>query len=971
MKGGSATLALTDAICFRALRLAGGLARDNSPAMATAESASFSIATLLRAAQRAVSETYHQPAALAAVAALAGRAMRAEGGRILYIGDGVAAILGMIDASEMPDTYGVPFDTVRAFVKNGWSAMENRDGDISSTSPLLQLSIHDFERDVLPTITSADAVILLGCGWEHGPAEGGEEDSDDHVHDATPQPWLWELVPQLRAQGVGSVSLVCAARASDYTSLTTAAAAASLDACFVSKLSIAGYAPGHGGLAELSLKIALNVISTFAMTQRGLVFRNRMIAVSPTNDKIYCRCVALIAELAGVTAADATTALLRSIYSIDELTEEIQSAPRQAHIEEATPRGEAQLTQSIIMPIAILLAHDPASTVVDAKSALRHEPRVSVLLRKMHDAKSVKRELPTAVSSSSSPPTTEAQLVLGLDLGTTSIKCALLDARTGKLVGDVARAPLPAGRDFTSVVDAIADHARSTISAHAGPDAVVAAVGVSQPGHIDPTTGRVEAAANLPWQDAPLREELAQRLDLRLDAVTLVEDGDAALLAELARGGAGAPPLTNSAAARAAHTVVLIVLGGGVGTSVAVGGTLHRGASNMVEGGHMIVIPDGRPCGCGQLGCVEAYASAPAIVLRATELLAAGATPSLLQERSASSEVALEARDVFEAASGGDELAIAAIGDAARALALACVNICRMWDPHVIVFAGGVASQLLIDAVRERFEDLRWTILRDPVVFQLASAGANAGVIGAALSSINKSHQHGGGDSGGGDNEEAAARAFSIRKAGMPGDRAAAFDICVQTGDKGGDATHVYKTDPHALGKRWVGPYLELEPNFAFLLVDNVSEAVQGYCLGALDTTAFLERLQGEYLPPLREEHPEVKQSSGLTPEQVVYNELHDDASSGMPPASLDLGSFPSHVHIDLVRAAQGRGEGTRLMETMLEALRAAGSSGVFIQTHRGNDRARAFYSKLGFTVQSDGAKEAGSGGALFMGRKL
>ena len=102
-----------------------------------------------------------------------------------------------------------------------------------------------------------------------------------------------------------------------------------------------------------------------------------------------------------------------------------------------------------------------------------------------------------------------------------------------------------------------------------------------------------------------------------------------------------------------------------------------------------------------------------------------------------------------------------------------------------------------------------------------------------------------------------------------------------------------------------------------------------------------------------------------------MYNELHDDASSGMPPASLDLGSFPSHVHIDLVRAAQGRGEGTRLMETMLEALRAAGSSGVFIQTHSGNDRARAFYSKLGFTVQSDGAKEAGSGGALFMGRKL
>ena len=121
-----------------------------------------------------------------------------------------------------------------------------------------------------------------------------------------------------------------------------------------------------------------------------------------------------------VYAYSSVSSILRSIYSVDELTVEIQSAPRQAHIEEATPRGDAQLTQSIIMPVAILLAHDPASTVADAKSALRHEPRVSVLLRKMHDAKSAKRVLPTTAPSSSPP--TETQLVLGLDLGTTSIK---------------------------------------------------------------------------------------------------------------------------------------------------------------------------------------------------------------------------------------------------------------------------------------------------------------------------------------------------------------------------------------------------------------------------------------------------------------------------------------------------------------------------------------------------------------------
>ena len=71
-------------------------------------------------------------------------------------------------------------------------------------------------------------------------------------------------------------------------------------------LDAAGLGPGHGSLAELSLKLMLNNVSTYAMTCRGLVYRNRMIGTSPTNHKIYDRCVAMVAELARVTRADAS-----------------------------------------------------------------------------------------------------------------------------------------------------------------------------------------------------------------------------------------------------------------------------------------------------------------------------------------------------------------------------------------------------------------------------------------------------------------------------------------------------------------------------------------------------------------------------------------------------------------------------------------------------------------------------------------
>jgi ribosomal protein S18 acetylase RimI-like enzyme len=220
-----------------------------------------------------------------------------------------------------------------------------------------------------------------------------------------------------------------------------------------------------------------------------------------------------------------------------------------------------------------------------------------------------------------------------------------------------------------------------------------------------------------------------------------------------------------------------------------------------------------------------------------------------------------------------------------------------------------------------------------------------------------------------------AADSFVVRAA-TPADRSAALRVCVLTGNAGADATTLFPTDPEALGKRWVAPYLDLEPTLAFVLEEVATGAVCGYCLGALDTAAFAVRLQTSYLPPLRAAHPDPaklgKPEPEWTAEERVYHELHDLAA-GCVPTGLDAALYPSHLHLDLTPHAQGRGHGARMMGALLAAQRRAGSPGAFLQLHESNARARRFYEKLGFR-QLHGVGETtagGTGGAFYMGLRL
>jgi ribosomal protein S18 acetylase RimI-like enzyme len=173
--------------------------------------------------------------------------------------------------------------------------------------------------------------------------------------------------------------------------------------------------------------------------------------------------------------------------------------------------------------------------------------------------------------------------------------------------------------------------------------------------------------------------------------------------------------------------------------------------------------------------------------------------------------------------------------------------------------------------------------------------------------------------------------------------------ICLRTGDDGGDATALF-ADQDLLGHVYAAPYGVLEPSLAFVAEDGAG--VGGYCLGALDTRAFEQRLERDWWPPLRRRYAEAdvaRRDRWTRDEEVAYVIHH--------PWRTDddlLADYPSHLHIDLLPRLQGRGFGRRLMDTQVAAVAGRESRGLHFFVRPGNQRALGFYLHLGFTMLRD-----------------
>jgi ribosomal protein S18 acetylase RimI-like enzyme len=175
-------------------------------------------------------------------------------------------------------------------------------------------------------------------------------------------------------------------------------------------------------------------------------------------------------------------------------------------------------------------------------------------------------------------------------------------------------------------------------------------------------------------------------------------------------------------------------------------------------------------------------------------------------------------------------------------------------------------------------------------------------------------------------------------------DRADAYYVCLKTGDHGKDGEPFYREDPDALGRIFVGPYLAFEPELSLILEDE--QGICGYAFGAFDSRAFFERYEKEWRPDLCARFPEPRgDRKRWTRVQEVYSWYHHPDYFCPEPYE----KYPSHLHIDLLERARGRGYGRHMLEQVVDRLRQRGSPGAHLGVSSLNEAALGFYQRLGF----------------------
>lgn len=190
-------------------------------------------------------------------------------------------------------------------------------------------------------------------------------------------------------------------------------------------------------------------------------------------------------------------------------------------------------------------------------------------------------------------------------------------------------------------------------------------------------------------------------------------------------------------------------------------------------------------------------------------------------------------------------------------------------------------------------------------------------------------------------------------------DLAAVYDVCVRTADAGGDARGKHRTDD-LMPDLFAGPYVFLEPEFAFVL-DDGRRAV-GYVLGTPDTAAFARAYRERWIPRLAGRYPEPPAPPANPDDEMLA--LHYHPERMLWPG---LSEYPAHLHIDLLPPFQGAGAGRAMMETFFAAVAEAGASGVHVVVLAANVRALGFYHRLGFRA----LPVPDADGLVYLGRPL
>ncbi len=310
--------------------------------------------------------------------------------------------------------------------------------------------------------------------------------------------------------------------------------------------------------------------------------------------------------------------------------------------------------------------------------------------------------------------------VIGLDLGGTNSVFGIVDAR-----GDIKATTAIKTGGYENVEDYVKAcvEALEPIIDQVGGIEKVKAMGIGAPNG-NYYNGTIEFAPNLPWAHdgiVPLGKMFSDALGI---PVALTNDANAAAIGEMVYG-----------VARGMKNFIVITLGTGVGSGIVVNGQLLYGHDGFAgELGHVTMVrgAEGRSCGCGRTGCLEAYCSATGVARTARELLSKTDRPSLLREMNPEDITSL---DVSIAAGKGDELAKEIYEFTGRMLGEACADFAAFSSPEAFIFFGGMvkAGDLIMEPIKRSYNEHVLPIFRNKAQFLVSGLdGASAAVLGAS-----------------------------------------------------------------------------------------------------------------------------------------------------------------------------------------------------------------------------------------------
>lgn len=310
---------------------------------------------------------------------------------------------------------------------------------------------------------------------------------------------------------------------------------------------------------------------------------------------------------------------------------------------------------------------------------------------------------------------------IGCDLGGTNLRAAIVDVETGEVLAQ-ASVPTLAREGQERVMKRMSNLFLHVVTEAGLQNDVIGGIGIGVPGVLDLDKGETLFLPNLPgtWPHVPLRDRIAHLTGF---PVALLNDVRAITNGEW-RFGAG----------RGVDTVAVFAIGTGIGGGLVVNGQLHLGIGGTGgELGHTTIDYNGPRCGCGNKGCVEAYASGPAIAAMGMKAVSQGLTTKIAELCEYDLNLITPAL-IAKAAQAGDEIAREIYERAGFAIGMAAANVCASIGPRRIIIAGGVvqAGELLLDPIRRTIRERVRIMPVEQVEVVQSQLGENAGVVGVA-----------------------------------------------------------------------------------------------------------------------------------------------------------------------------------------------------------------------------------------------